>query len=182
MSAGSGECKNAKNVFCPSKEERERVDRSKCTPLLSLRAMLCIKQILKMHCISRTLCGVGLPQTPSQSCFCYVSQTCYVFNMFVFSKHACICVLSTRLFVGIGVTFCIFFTAFFKTLICNFNYFSFIGYSKQQKGGCDPRSDDNCFRAKRKGFIVFWPSVDLKWKLLKEWNFSETNHQSSPCK
>lgn len=35
--------KNISNVFCPSKDEREVADRRKCTPLLSIRAMLCIK-------------------------------------------------------------------------------------------------------------------------------------------
>lgn len=117
------------------------VDRSKCTPPLSIRAMLCIKLVVKIHCNNRTLRGVHLPQMSSQNSFYYYSEL-LIFLLYGFSKHVHISVLSLSLFVGLCVAFffCIFFQScsrltghmwvFFK-LVFNFMHFCFIGHGEK---------------------------------------------------
>lgn len=48
--------------FVYPKEENKVVDRRKCTPPLSIRALLCIKLMVKKNTLQQqTLCGVHLP-------------------------------------------------------------------------------------------------------------------------
>lgn len=127
--------KEISKVFCPSKDDWEVVDRRKCTPLISIRAMLCIKQMLKIHCNNRTLCGANLPQMSSQNSFYYYSEICYLFfycmvflSMYTFLYFLCAFLWdSVLLFVYFSLSL----WGFFK-LVFNFMHFCFSGQSEKQ--------------------------------------------------
>lgn len=85
------------------------VDERICTPLLSIRAMLCIKLMVNIHCSNRAPCGAHLPQIffffriPSITIQRYATYFFYC----IFFKHVHISVLSLFLFVGVCIVYCI---------------------------------------------------------------------------
>lgn len=112
------------------------VDRTKCTLPLSIRAMLCIKLMVKMHCNNRTLCGIHLPQMSSQNSFYYYSEICdlFFYCMVFLSMYTFLFCLYACLWDSV-LLFCIFFhsvlltfdwTCDFFKLLFNFIHFCFM--------------------------------------------------------
>lgn len=145
-----------------------------------------------MLCISRTLCGVGSPQTPSQSSFCYVSETCYVFfkHVFFLSMPEFVYFLQACLWESV-LPFVYFHCIFLRSLSVILIISALLVTNKQTaKRWLWPPFRRQLFQGEMQRLdcvlaFRFNGSVilgDLKWNLLKEWNFSETHHQSSPCK
>lgn len=97
--------KDISKVFCPPKEELEVVDRRKCTPPLSIRAMLCIKLMVNIHCNNWTPRGVHLPQMSSQNSYYRYSEICDLFFNSGFSMHVHVSVV----FFPVYGTSCCFF-------------------------------------------------------------------------
>lgn len=148
--------KDISKVFHLPKKEREAVDRRKCTPLLSIRAMLCIKLMVKIHCNNRTQCGVHLPQMS----FYYYSEICdlFFYRMVFLSMYTFLFCLYACLWDSVLFLSCSHFTGhvcFFK-LVFNLMFSALLDTVKSNR---KVRKESN---SKERAGLTIWQACGMK--------------------
>lgn len=131
-------------VFCHPKRNERWWTEDKCTPPLSIRAMLCIKLMVKMHCNNRTLSGVHFATTVFwEFLLLLFRDMLLIFLLYGFSKHVNISVFLFFACLWDSVL-PFYFVYYFHSvlsywsghvlfkLVFNFIHFSFIGDSEKQ--------------------------------------------------